>query len=52
MRHSLRRFLPDAVMGGYVTGRALPNGDFALGHDALLAGDLDRIRRVRPVRVA
>ncbi|GAA1167041.1 hypothetical protein GCM10009654_25050 [Streptomyces hebeiensis] len=37
---------------GKAVGRALPNGDFTLGHDAPLAGDLDRIRRVRPVRAA
>lgn len=48
MRHSLRRFLPDAVMGEHFTGRSLPNGDFALAHDDLLGGDLDRVHRLPP----
>ncbi|ANP49146.1 hypothetical protein J2Z21_002253 [Streptomyces griseochromogenes] len=51
MRHSLRTFLPDAVVGRHFgDGRALLNGDFAIGHDDLLAGDLDRIERLRPTR--
>ncbi|MEU7469857.1 hypothetical protein AB0A94_15180 [Streptomyces sp. NPDC044984] len=51
MRHRLRAFLPTAVMGRRYGGeRALPNGDFAISHRDLLAGDLDRIDRLRPVR--
>jgi hypothetical protein len=48
MRQGLRALLPDAVVGRYVGG-TLPNGDFAIDHRDLLSGDLDRIRRVRPV---
>ncbi|MFI6645794.1 hypothetical protein [Streptomyces sp. NPDC050504] len=47
MRRRLRRLLPDRVMGARFDG-ALPNGDFALSHEALLAGDLGRVRRVGP----
>ncbi|MFF4960657.1 hypothetical protein [Streptomyces sp. NPDC001222] len=51
MRHSLRTFLPDAVMGRhYGREQALRNGDFTISHHDLLAGDLDRIRRLRPTR--
>ncbi|MEV5321591.1 hypothetical protein AB0K92_28765 [Streptomyces sp. NPDC052687] len=49
MRHSLRSFLPTAVVGRYYgEGQTLPNGDFTSGHRSLLAGDLDRIERARP----
>ncbi|MFI9250020.1 hypothetical protein [Streptomyces sp. NPDC053069] len=49
MRHSLRAFLPGTVVGRhYSRGRSLPNGDFAISHEDLLAGDLDRIERLRP----
>ncbi|MEV5607934.1 hypothetical protein [Streptomyces sp. NPDC052225] len=48
LRRSLRAFLPDRVMGAAFTHRTLPNGDFALAHDDLLAGRLDRIVRVPP----
>ncbi|WP_455352822.1 hypothetical protein [Streptomyces sp. SYSU K217416] len=48
MRHELRGFLPSTVMGRYFGGHSLPNGDFALAHDDLLAGNLDRIQRLRP----
>lgn len=48
MRHDLRRYLPDAVVGRSFQG-ALPNGDFALRHDDLLAGDLDRVFRLQPL---
>jgi hypothetical protein len=48
MRHRLRRFLPDTVMGTHFGGQSLPNGDFAIAHDDLLAGDLERIVRLRP----
>jgi hypothetical protein len=47
MRHRLRGFLPDRVMGVHHAG-PLPNGDFALAHADLLAGDLGRVRRVQP----
>ncbi|MFE1879604.1 hypothetical protein [Streptomyces diastatochromogenes] len=51
MRHSLRAFLPDTVVGRYYgQGRTLLNGDFAIGHDDLLTGDLDRIKRLQPTR--
>ncbi|MFJ8884334.1 hypothetical protein ACIRJR_13120 [Streptomyces sp. NPDC102402] len=51
MRHSLRAFLPDRVMGRrYDRGETLPNGDFAISHHDLLAGRLDRVTRLRPVR--
>ncbi|MFE1959945.1 hypothetical protein [Streptomyces sp. NPDC059479] len=48
MRHELRRFLPDTVMGTYFGERPLPNGDFVLSHSDLLAGHLNRIRRLSP----
>ncbi|WP_052432562.1 hypothetical protein [Streptacidiphilus carbonis] len=49
MRHGLRTFLPTSVVGRYYgPGHALLNGDFAIGHHELLAGDLDRITRVQP----
>ncbi|MFJ9032185.1 hypothetical protein ACIRQP_27390 [Streptomyces sp. NPDC102274] len=48
IRHQLRQYLPDTVMGSYFGGCSLPNGDFAITHDDLLAGDLDRIHRLRP----
>ncbi|MHA6762586.1 hypothetical protein [Streptacidiphilus sp. PAMC 29251] len=48
MRHGLRSFLPDTVVGTYFGGRSLPNGDFAITHDDLLTGDLDRIQRLQP----
>ncbi|WP_405805532.1 hypothetical protein [Streptomyces sp. NBC_01187] len=51
MRHKLRAFLPDTVLGTHVEG-SLPNGDFALSHRALLAGDLGRIERVREIPLA
>ncbi|MEV5823980.1 hypothetical protein AB0L25_00200 [Spirillospora sp. NPDC052242] len=47
LRAKVRDFLPDAVMGAHF-GSALPNGDFAIAHDDLLAGRLDRIERLRP----
>ncbi|WP_326675468.1 hypothetical protein [Streptomyces sp. NBC_01237] len=47
MRHRLRQFLPDSVMGARFDG-SLPNGDFSLTHGDLLAGRLDRIQRLRP----
>lgn len=49
MRHKLRAFLPDRVVGMRVdTGEPLPNGDFAIDYDDLLRGDLDRITRIKP----
>jgi hypothetical protein len=51
MRHSLRSFLPAAVMGQhYGGGDALLNGDFSISHNDLLAGDLARIERSQPSR--
>ncbi|MEU9045622.1 MULTISPECIES: hypothetical protein [unclassified Kitasatospora] len=51
MRHSLRSFLPTAVVGQhYGGGDALLNGDFTISHSDLLAGDLDRIERCQPTR--
>jgi hypothetical protein len=47
MRHSLRGFLPDTVVGRSFVG-TLPNGDFAIGHGDLLTGDLDRVVRLQP----
>jgi hypothetical protein len=53
MRHSLRAFLPDAVVGRYYgRGQTLPNGDFTISHRDLLAHELDRIERLRPTRTA
>jgi hypothetical protein len=37
-----------AVGRHYGEGQALPNGDFAISHRDLLAGDLDRIERLQP----
>jgi hypothetical protein len=45
MRHKVRQFLPDAVIGDSFVG-PLPNGDFAITHDDLLTGDPERIQRV------
>ncbi|MEW2133186.1 hypothetical protein [Streptomyces sp. NPDC005435] len=51
VRHRLRAFLPTAVVGRhYGHGQTLPNGDFTIHHRDLLAGDLDRIERLRPKR--
>ncbi|MFF2382747.1 hypothetical protein [Streptomyces sp. NPDC058108] len=51
MRHSLRAFLPTAVVGRhFAPGRPLPNGDFGISHHDLLTGDLDRVERLRPTR--
>ncbi|MEV0680700.1 hypothetical protein AB0I60_29715 [Actinosynnema sp. NPDC050436] len=52
MRHKLRAFLPDAVVGTWV-GEPLPNGDFAIARTdlAALGGSADlraKLRRVRP----
>lgn len=49
MRHRLRSFLPDRVVGRYYgDGQTLRNGDFGIRHRDLLAGDLDRVERRRP----
>ncbi|WP_406172984.1 hypothetical protein [Streptomyces sp. NBC_00996] len=40
MRHDLRQFLPGTVVGRYFDG-TLPNGDFCVRHEDLLAGDPD-----------
>ncbi|WP_159039800.1 hypothetical protein [Streptomyces sp. TP-A0356] len=51
MRHSLRAFLPTAVVGRYHgKGQTLLNGDFTISHRSLLAGALDRIERLQPTR--
>lgn len=47
MRHQLRAFLPERVMGARFT-EMLPNGDFAIAHEDLVRGDLDRIERLVP----
>jgi hypothetical protein len=47
--HRLREFLPDTVVGDYFGG-GLRNGDFAITHDDLLAGDLSRVTRLHPGR--
>ncbi|MEV6602974.1 hypothetical protein [Kutzneria sp. NPDC051319] len=47
LRHKLRQLLPAAVIGQPFHGE-LPNGDFAITHDDLLAGDPARIRRLSP----
>nr|WP_246425726.1 hypothetical protein [Streptomonospora nanhaiensis] len=43
----LAPFLPDAVVGARFHG-FMPNGDFAIPHAAVLAGDLRAVRRVGP----
>ncbi|MFR9798546.1 hypothetical protein ACL02U_22000 [Streptomyces sp. MS06] len=51
MRHRLRSFLPGRIVGRhYGRGQTLPNGDFTIHHDDLLAGDLDRVERRQPNR--
>ncbi|MFF5976924.1 hypothetical protein ACFY7C_36010 [Streptomyces sp. NPDC012769] len=47
MRHALRAFLPERVVGDHY-GEPLPNGDFVLRHEDLLAEALDRVRRQGP----
>ncbi|WP_418957883.1 hypothetical protein [Streptomyces tritici] len=47
LRHALERYLPGRVVGTYCD-EPLPNGDFVLRHDDLLAGRLDAVRRVGP----
>jgi hypothetical protein len=49
MRHKLRAFLPDRVIG-YPSRESLVNGDFAISRDDLLVGDFDRIVRLQPTR--
>jgi hypothetical protein len=51
MRHDLRAFLPEQVLGERFT-EMLPNGDFAITHDDLVRGDLGRIERLAPGRQA
>ncbi|WP_434595614.1 hypothetical protein [Streptomyces sp. A5-4] len=48
LRDQLREFLPATVVGTHFGEQALPNGDFAISHEDLLTGDLDRIHRLRP----
>ncbi|SDZ30756.1 hypothetical protein SAMN05421504_112100 [Amycolatopsis xylanica] len=47
MRHKLRAFLPDRVVGVQAE-ETLPNGDFAIDYDDLLRADLGRITRLQP----
>lgn len=49
IRHTLRDFLPETVMGAQFTD-PMPNGDFAISHDDLLDGRLSEITRLQPVR--
>ncbi|SED49516.1 hypothetical protein SAMN04490357_4966 [Streptomyces misionensis] len=51
MRHQLSEFLPDRVVGRYYGDDqpTLANGDFGIEHRHLLADDLDRVERRRPV---
>lgn len=49
MRHDLRAFLPAQVRGGRFE-EIMPNGDFAIAHDDLVRGELDRIERLVPGR--
>jgi hypothetical protein len=49
MRHELRAFLPEQVLGERFA-EFLPNGDFAITHDDLVRGDIERIERVVPGR--
>ncbi|MGY0232300.1 hypothetical protein [Longispora urticae] len=48
LRHKLREFLPGTVIGREFGADDLANGDFTIGYDDLLRGDLDRIERVQP----
>ncbi|GAB2964011.1 hypothetical protein GCM10027184_09760 [Saccharothrix stipae] len=50
MRHKLREFLPDRVIGMRVAHEPAPNGDFVLARDDLLRGDLSKVQRLRPIR--
>ena len=36
------------MTGARLVDRQLPNGDFAIGYDDLLNGDVDRLARLRP----
>ncbi|GGU98879.1 hypothetical protein GCM10010182_14620 [Actinomadura cremea] len=49
LRGKVRAFLPDTVLGAEFA-TAMPNGDFAIAHDDLIEGRLDRIERLRPSR--
>ncbi|MCX5205346.1 hypothetical protein OG897_28295 [Streptomyces sp. NBC_00237] len=49
MRHRLRGFLPDTVIGRYFGDeQKLINGDFTISHLDLLTDDADRIERLHP----
>ncbi|GAA1183906.1 hypothetical protein F4556_007540 [Kitasatospora gansuensis] len=50
MPGQLYDFLPDTVVGRHFGSEPLPNGDFALTHEDLLTGSLDRIHRLQPAR--
>jgi hypothetical protein len=47
MRRKLLDFLPPRVTGTH-SAQSLPNGDFAIDYGDLLAGRLDRIKRLSP----
>ncbi|NUT53376.1 MAG: hypothetical protein HOV94_39740 [Saccharothrix sp.] len=49
MRHTLREFLPDRVIGVRVDYGRVPNGDFVLTRDDLLLGDASKVERLRPM---
>ncbi|MCE6998978.1 hypothetical protein LZG04_29870 [Saccharothrix sp. S26] len=48
MRHKLREFLSDRVIGARFEYEPLPNGDFVLAHDDLVRGDPSKVRRLSP----
>lgn len=48
MRHKLREFLPDRVIGVRYEHERVPNGDFVLDRDDLIRGDPSKVRRLRP----
>lgn len=50
LRHQLREFLPEMVMGKRFADEKMANGDFAITYDDLVDGRLDRLERLRPVR--
>ncbi|OLT29444.1 hypothetical protein BJF79_40785 [Actinomadura sp. CNU-125] len=49
LREKVRAFLPETVMGAHFA-QEMPNGDFAIAHDDLLAGHLNRMERLAPSR--
>jgi hypothetical protein len=49
-QEELREFLPESVRGIEQSYGRQRNGDFAIGYDDLLAGELMRVDRIRPGR--